>query len=320
VAPPSQTIIAYAADLDELASGGYNRNGVYTQELLKAIAPGIRIEDVFKEVREEVESLSQGQQKPTYLPGLTGDPVDFAGKPAKGVVIVRTGPGAKDPRRRPGEEFRDCPECPSLVAIPVDGARLAAIGGSGASALRPYAIGKHEVTIGEWNRCAAEIADCRPQPGADNEPVVKVNWSDAKAYANWLSNKTGKTYRLPFAGEWEHAVRGGASSRFAWGDDIGAGNAACVGCGSSFDGRGPAPVQQFKPNGYGLYDMHGNIWEWAEDCPAEGESTGVCHKSALCGGSYKSPAKNLTRCVTSNASANTRHEDFGFRVARSLNY
>jgi Sulfatase-modifying factor enzyme 1 len=91
-------------------------------------------------------------------------------------------------------------------------------------------------------------------------PAINVSWVDAKQYVGWLSQLTGKEYRLLTEAEWEYAARAGANTRYSWGDDLGMGNANCDGCGSQWDLQQTAPVGSFKPNRLGLYDIHGNVW------------------------------------------------------------
>ena len=102
--------------------------------------------------------------------------------------------------------------------------------------------------------------------GRGTQPVINVTWDDAQQYVAWFSKMTGKPYRLLSEAEWEYAARAGTTTAYSWGDEIGKGNANCNGCGSEWDGRQTAPVGSFAPNQFGLYDMHGNVWEWVEDC------------------------------------------------------
>src|SRR5690606_5945368 len=95
----------------------------------------------------------------------------------------------------------------------------------------------------------------------DDQPVVNICWLDAKAYCDWLARKTGKPFRLPTDAEWEYAARGGAddTAAFPWGDELDASRAW-------FGGKdAPRPVASYPPNGFGLYDMIGNVWQWCED-------------------------------------------------------
>ena len=98
--------------------------------------------------------------------------------------------------------------------------------------------------------------------GRDQQPVVNVSWNEANAYAQWLSDKTGQHYRLPTEAEWEYSARAGTDSIYWWGNNIGQGNANCGSCGNAWDGEGTLPVQSFKPNKFGLYNMLGNVNEW----------------------------------------------------------
>jgi formylglycine-generating enzyme required for sulfatase activity len=133
---------------------------------------------------------------------------------------------------------------------------------------RPFAIGKYPITMGElrkWNPGRG------PDP-IDDDPAVMVNWFDAGTYAEWLSQKTGHHYHLPTEAEYEYAERAGTSTPYYWGDAIGVGNANCFGCGTSWDGKGSSPVGTFPANKFGLYDMTGNVFEWAADCYSESQA------------------------------------------------
>ena len=159
--------------------------------------------------------------------------------------------------------------------------------------------------------------------------MVDVSWHDAKAYVEWLSRKTGKRYRLLSEGEWEYVARAGTETAFWWGDEMGSGRANCDGCGSRWDGRQTAPAGSFRANGFGLHDVHGNVWEWVEDCwhgdyggaPTDGSawtSGGVCGKRVLRGGSWFNKPRNLRSANRNWYSAGFRISYLGFRIARTL--
>jgi formylglycine-generating enzyme required for sulfatase activity len=95
-------------------------------------------------------------------------------------------------------------------------------------------------------------------------PVVNVSWEEVQQYVGWLSRLTGKEYRLLTEAEWEYAARAASNMRFSWGNELGADNASCSDCGSTWSLQ-TAPVGSFKPNAFGLHDVHGNVWEWVED-------------------------------------------------------
>ncbi|HSB97594.1 MAG TPA: SUMF1/EgtB/PvdO family nonheme iron enzyme, partial [Spongiibacteraceae bacterium] len=142
--------------------------------------------------------------------------------------------------------------------------------------IHAFAIGKYLVTRGDF---AAFIGDSNYQAGegwhkarfrqSDRDPVVNIGWSDAQAFATWLSNKTHKKFRLPTEAEWEYAARAGTATKFYWGDAAGANQANCNSCGSRWDGDSTAPVGSFAANPWGLFDMAGNAAEWTQDCYSE---------------------------------------------------
>ena len=133
--------------------------------------------------------------------------------------------------------------------------------------------------------------------GAGKRPVINVSWEDAQGYVAWLSHMTGVKYRLLSEAEWEYAARAGTTSAYSWGDKIGQNKANCDGCGSQWDDSQTAPVGSFPANEWGLHDMHGNVWEWVEDCyeysysagqPTDGSAftKGSCSYRVLRGGSW----------------------------------
>ena len=208
--------------------------------------------------------------------------------------------------RSPGTKLQDCPECPELVVVP------------GGTTGRAFAVGVYEVTFGEWDACVSEggCGGYRPDDkgwGRGRRPVVNVSWEDAQAYVEWLSRKTGEEYRLLSESEWEYVARAGTRTAYWWGDEIGRNRANCDGCGSRWDNRQTAPVGSFSANGFGLYDVHGNVWEWVEDCWA-----GDCSRRVLRGGSWFDLPGSLRSAGRVWSSTGYRDNNVGFRVARTL--
>jgi len=127
------------------------------------------------------------------------------------------------------------------------------------------AIGRSEVTFAEYDRFA--VATSREKPsdegwGRGKRPVINVSWFDAIAYTEWLSQQTGKQYRLPKEAEWEYAARAGTETKYWWGNKIGFNQANCDGCGSQWDNKKTAPIGSFNSNYFNLYDTLGNVYEW----------------------------------------------------------
>jgi formylglycine-generating enzyme required for sulfatase activity/tRNA A-37 threonylcarbamoyl transferase component Bud32 len=270
---------------------------------------------------------------------------------------------------KPGEAFRDCPDCPEMVWLPAGrfmmGTEPAETTREGvpdeiAKSERPrhpvsvraaFAIGRYHVTRGEYGRFAAatgrngeigcyistdsnselDPAKSWRDPGfpqTDRDPVVCVSWEDAKAYAAWLSQVTGKAYRLPTETEWEYAARGGTTTARYWGDAIGAGNANCDGCGSRWDNKSTSPVGSFRPNPFGLYDMLGDAWQWTADCwnksyanaPSDSSialASGECGRRMGRGGSWFSGPRFVRAGNRYGRVIGDRIYYAGFRVARA---
>jgi formylglycine-generating enzyme required for sulfatase activity len=162
--------------------------------------------------------------------------------------------------------------------------------------------------------------------------VINVSWEDATAYAAWLSEKTGKTYRLPTESEWEFAARSGTTSRFWWGEDIREGGkvwANCVGCGSKWDNDQTAPGGSFAANQFGLQDTAGNVWEWVEDCwhenyegaPADDSAWleaggGDCGRRVLRGGSWYNHPDGLRSAFRARRNRDDWTINIVFRLAQ----
>ena len=243
----------------------------------------------------------------------------------------------------PGDKFRDCPECPEMVVVPSgsfmmgspesESGRYDAEGPvHRVTIARPFAVGVYEVTFDEWDACVSDrgCGGYRPDDrnwGRGNHPVFDVSWNDAKAYVRWLSGKTGQEYRLLSEAEWEYAARAGTRTKYWWGDSIGRGRANCnTDCGDSYGGA--APVGSFSANPYGLYDVHGNVWELTEDCwndsyrgaPSDGSAweSGECGWRVLRGGSWYDGPWDLRSALRGRLDTSVRIYDAGFRVARTL--
>lgn len=180
----------------------------------------------------------------------------------------------------PGTTFRDCPECPEMVVVPTGsyfmGSLLNEEGRRNDEGPRhkvtiseSFAVGVYEVTFDEWDACVSGggCGGYRPDyDGWGRRPVIDVSWNDAKAYVEWLKEKTSQEYRLLSESEWEYVARAGTKTRYWWGDGIGRNRMNCKGSESPWSGLQTAPVGMFSPNDFGLYDVHGNIMEWVQDC------------------------------------------------------
>jgi len=199
----------------------------------------------------------------------------------------------------------------------------------GVDILQPLALSVHEITNADWDACLRE-GGCRFSPDRegeeDNYPVSNLSWDDAREYVAWLSDKTGESYRLPSEAEWEYAARAGTETRYWWGDDPQGGQANCEGCAGGADGE--LPVGSFEPNPFGLYDVHGNVWEWTADCwnddyegaPTDGEpwTQGDCIARVLRGGAWRLDSEYMRAARRYHYDRDVRYYLHGLRVAREL--
>jgi formylglycine-generating enzyme required for sulfatase activity len=278
--------------------------------------------------------------------------------------------------RAPGTVFRDCPDCPEMVVMPAgrfamgssaaDQSWAASHGGNKESvadeapqhdvSLQPFALGRYDVTRGEyaafvaetshpagdgcgadsfkWDKRAGVSWEAPGFPQTDRDPVVCVSWQDARAYVAWLNGKLrglhpssgDGPYRLPSESEWEYAARAGSTTRFWWGDEL---TQASEHAWFKDNSAGTThPVGRKPPNSFGLYDIVGNVWQWTEDCYADsyaGAPTngGAAKAPGAClrvdrGGSWLYPGWLMRSATRERNPADYRDRIMGFRLARSL--
>ncbi len=252
-----------------------------------------------------------------------------------------------------GETFRDCATCPEMVVLPAGKFMMGSPEGERGredyegpqrqvTIPEPFAVSKHEVTVGQYAEFVRETkhktGNCYDSqrswddPGfkqTNNHPVVCVNWDDASTYAYWLSVNTGHEYRLLTEAEWEYAARAGTTTAYHFGRAI-LGNQANY----NRNNEGTVAVGSFPANAFGLHDMHGNVWEWVEDCWHDDYTGAPTNSSAWLSGCVKHQGKE-TRVLRGGSwysdpqglrsafrgwydGATIRSVVIGFRVSRTL--
>ena len=281
---------------------------------------------------------------------------------------------------KPRDTFRECENCPEMVMVPAGEVLMGSERGdidNGIAAAneapqhkavirQPIAVGRFEVTRDQYaafvkdtgytsgDRCFT-FENNMPQergnrsflnPGYvqdGNHPAVCVSWVNAKAYVDWLSRTSGKSYRLLSEAEFEYVARAGSRSRYGFSNDSAeickfangadqsaksAGlpaNSPYMNCSDGYPFT--APVGSFMANAFGLYDVIGNVWEWTEDCfygdyasaklETASRSAEVCSARTVRGGDWFSTESSLRPAVRAKASADVHYDDIGFRVVRT---
>lgn len=249
---------------------------------------------------------------------------------------------------QPGETFVDCPQCPAMVVIPggefVMGSppeellRASNEGPRHRVTVPRFALARTEVTFDQYRQCV-DAGACGYLPhdegwGREDRPVINVSMEDAGAYVRWLSEISGRRYRLPSEAEWEYAARAGTTTRFHTGRCLNSLQA-------NFDARLPSgecpegaqmgqtvPVASFPPNPFGLFDMLGNVQEWTLDCwnasydgaPTDGSAwiEGDCSRAVLRGGSWRNSEGKLRSASRTRPSGTFHNDHTGFRPALTL--
>jgi eukaryotic-like serine/threonine-protein kinase len=192
----------------------------------------------------------------------------------------------------------------------------------------PFAVGRFAVTFAEWDAAGLAHTPDDQGWGRGRRPVINVSWKDAEAYVSWLSQQTGKAYRLLSEAEWEYSCRAGTTTRYAFGDSI-TRQQAQFSDREAGDAKQTVEVGTFPPNACGLYEMHDNVWEWCadnwhpdyQDAPGDGSvwPGGDVSLRVLRGGAWY--VRYPTYLRSANRDRNHpafRYNLYGFRVARTL--
>ena len=327
---------AYAAYLSSYPRGHYAALAQVAQKKLQRDAADQQRQDVARQQRAQIEAAQREESEhwrkaetatdtaivQTYLSSYpTGAHADQA--------RVRLAELKKaEAEMRPGKVFKDCADCPEMVALPAGSFDMGENGETHRVTLKNLAMGKTEITQGQWQAVMGSNPSEFKQCGREC-PVDKVSWNDAQSFIQMLNAKTGKSYRLPSESEWEYACRAGSRQEYCGGDSVDAvalygAYAAPIGNSAKTTNR----VGGKQANVWGLYDMSGNVWEWTQDCwnenyggaPSDGSAwlTGTCGRRVLRGGSWNYELQDSRAANRIRADAAYRNDSIGFRLARML--
>lgn len=316
IRPDQGYLVAFSTSANQVAFDDGTFSKVLAEEVRR---PQQNIADAMKRVSDRVALKPTGPfQKPTFDYGLQGQPPCF----------VSCDPAA-------GDRFYDCANCPWMRTVPAGAVNFgspAAEQGRDKDELvqrqqrieRGFAIGVYEVTVAEWTACMRDGA-CPKLGNWSKEnpnpliPATSIGYADAQAFLGWLTNQSGRSYRLPTEAEWEYASRAGTGTAFPWGDEITPAEANYDQTARYRDSptapyRGyPEAVNAYPANAFGLYQMQGNVWEWTTGCADQS-----CRSRIVRGGSFQSVPAELRSANRYGVDAGKRKSDVGLRVARDL--
>lgn len=279
-----------------------------------------------------------------------------------GSLLLAIAQSATAQQSQPGTAIRDCPTCPEMIVLPagdfIMGSSKEESGQTDEKPQhkvtigKPFAMGKLEVTFDQWDACTAE-GKC-PKASDDDmgradRPVINVSQAEARAYTVWLSQKTGKKYRLPSESEWEYAARAGTTTPWYWGvSETSEGSPRACQYANVHDQTSrdahpmyvwsnhpcadgyaeTAPTGKFKPNAWGLHDMSGNVREWVQDChlgdykdhPTDGSARVKenCEKTIVRGGGWIDGFQTVRSAYRHTYEGEFRGYQVGFRVVREM--
>jgi formylglycine-generating enzyme required for sulfatase activity len=257
---------------------------------------------------------------------------------------------AQERALKPPDSFKECDVCPEMVVVPAGAFTMGSPSKEEGhnpneepqrrvTIAKRFAVGRFAVTFDEWDACRMDGGCNDHDPfdagwGRGRRPVIDVSLDDAHAYVAWLSRKTGHPYRLLGEAEREYVTRAGTQTPFWWGSSISTSQANYDG--THTYGKGPAgeyrrqtvPVDSFAPNPWGLYQVHGNVSEWMEDCWSDSYRTaaangstaarGECGFHVIRGGNWGNVPSFLRSAARFLSYAHNRYSEVGFRVARTL--
>ena len=302
--------------------------------------------------QEAWESADSSSSEDAYRSYLKGWPSGkYTGLAQVRIRKLQADRARAEAEMKPGKVFKDCPDCPELVILPAGSYTMGSSKGGDVSPAhnvtirQPFAMGRTEITRGQFasfvsatgydagNECYVLAGDKWEKrsgsnwrnPGFsqdDSHPVACINWTDAKAYVEWISRKTGKSYQLPTESQWEYACRAGGQNEYCGSDNVDS-----IAWYGRKNGDTTHPAAQKQVNAFGLYDMSGNVWEWTADsyhdnyngAPNDGsEWSGDGAKRVLRGGSWDSSPQFARGAFRINGTPALRFINYGFRVSRTL--